>query len=91
MANNSELLARLNNKSQLIQKKHSKELFALEMKIKRNWIEICKQRQNGIQMISKWYNNKKQDIIQKYKQKLLILERQSPIIRMEIKSQISKF
>lgn len=89
--NKNVILERLNQKSQDIQRKHSKEIAAMEMKIKRNWIVLWKQRQQDFEVIKKWYKNSKYDLAQKHKQHCMKLDHYSPAIRMDIKNNISNF
>ena len=89
--NNAILIDKLNHTSQCIQRKHSKEIAAMEMKIKRNWIVLWRQRQKNIEMVKKWYKNSKREIKQKYKQNWIKMEQRSPIIRMNIRDNICNF
>ena len=63
----------------------------MEMKIKNNWASLCNKRQKEIEVLEKWYKNNKKDLELKYKQKKLKLDKLSPKIRMEVKSNISNF
>ena len=88
---NKEIIEKLNQKSQFIHKKHGKQMNALEMKIKANWLRHWTQREKEIEVIKKRYKNSKHDLTQKYKQDWLKLTKQSPIAKMTIKEQISDF
>jgi len=89
--NKNAILEKLNQKSQDIQRKHSKEISAMEMKIKKNWIVLWKQRQKDFDTVKKWYKNNKHDITQDYKQRWLKMDYYSPVVRMDIKNNISNF
>ena len=91
MENKSMVINRLNQNSYTIKKKHKRQLSAMEMKIKNNWATLCNKRQKEIEVLEKWYKNNKKDLELKYKQKKLKLDKLSPKIRMEVKSNISNF
>lgn len=89
--NRSAVLEKLNLKVQDIQRKHSKEIAAMEMKVKRDWTVLLRQRQKDFDVIKKWYKNSKHDVTQKYSQSWQKLEFYSPIVRMNKKNNISNF
>eukprot|EP00826_Nyctotherus_ovalis_P051231 TRINITY_DN6391_c0_g1_i12.p1 TRINITY_DN6391_c0_g1~~TRINITY_DN6391_c0_g1_i12.p1 ORF type:complete len:183 (-),score=60.84 TRINITY_DN6391_c0_g1_i12:133-681(-) len=89
--NKNAVLEKLNLKVLDIQRKHSKEIAAMEMKTKRDWIVLLRQRKKDFDVIKKWYKNSKHDITQKYSQSWQKLEFYSPIVRMNKKNNISNF
>lgn len=89
--NNATVLNRLSQKSQEIQRKHSKEIAAMEMKIKRDWIVLWRQRQKEVETVKKWYKNCRRELGQKYKHSWVKMEMQSPVLRMEIRENICNF
>ncbi len=91
MRRNQELLEKLSQKTQLIHRKHSREISALETKIKTNWLSKWSQREREVETVRKKYKNAKNNLMLRYKQDWLLVVRQSPAVRMAIKEQISDF